>query len=150
MLPYRTARPPSLGVRVVLHGADAAVLSVQSRGTRACSRWRTLSVRTPPGIANGSFAFSLALPAAGYPTRPATRQQVSVVRMNVLMKAGRHGSAHQRAGYRGTVHVLNVVLGGFGATFAGQKSVARNAINILQGEVSARLARAIAECTARC
>ena len=131
-----------LGVRV-LHGADAAVLSVSLVGLVLVRGGERLGGAHAAGSREEQVLRLLArLAAADIPLVQPLVQRVSVNRMNVLVQQARTVQLAQQCGNTaGTVHVLNVVLSGVRGDLRQAGNLTRNTVNILQGEVSARLVR---------
>ena len=131
-----------LGVRV-LHGADAAVLSVSLVGLVLVRGGERVGGAHAAGSCEEQILRLLArLAAADIPLVQPLVQRISVNRMNVLVQqAGTVQLTQQGGNTTGTVHVLNVVLGGVRGNLRQAGNLTRNAVNILQGEVSTRLVR---------
>ena len=129
-----------LGVRV-LHSADATVLSVSLVGLVLVRGGERLSGAHATGSREEQFLRLLArLAAADIPLVQPLVQRISVNRMNVLVQQASTVQLTQQGGdTTGTVHVLNVVLGGVRGDLRQAGNLTRNAVNILQSEVSARL-----------
>ena len=129
-----------LGVRV-LHGADATVLGVSLVGLVLVSGRERMGGAHTTGSCQEQFLRLLAcLAAADVPLVQPLVQRVSVNRMNVLVQQARTVQLTQQGrDTTGTVHVLNVVLGGVRGDLRQAGNLTRNAVNILQGEVGARL-----------
>ena len=129
-----------LGVRV-LHGADATVLSVSLVGLVLVRGGERLSGAHAAGSSEEQFLRLLArLAAADIPLVQPLVQRVSVNRMNVLVQqAGTVQLTQQGGDTAGTVHVLNVVLGGVRGNLRQAGNLTRNTVNVLQSEVGTRL-----------
>ena len=129
-----------LGVGV-LDRTDATVLRVSLVGlVLVRGRERAGGAHATGGCQEEVLGLLAGLAAADVPLVQPLVQRIRVNRMNVLVEqAGAVQLTQQGGDTAGTVHMLNVVLGGVRGDLRQAGNLTRDAVDVVQGEVGARL-----------